>query len=137
MSQDEINEKELVVTQKGELEETQTDNPVTESEAGWINTISYALFILIGMSIWSILGMIVGYSTQLLGISEFWKLFIYFIFYFSFLRLPFGIVHRVIQKTYDLSFPREKTFFSILMIVCFLIALNQSTIVPKFITQII
>lgn len=131
-SLEEMNEGELVVTPKGILAENPPDEILNPEEASSINLFGRILFALTASVLWLYLGLTAGFSACLLKPSTLWKLIVYFLIYFIFLRIPFGITNKTIEKTYEIKVMPEKLLFAFAMIVGFIIGINYYYDIPNF-----
>ena len=95
-------------------------------------SIGSILFLLFGTLIWSILGTTIGRIASEFGGESIFRWFVYFILYFVFLRLPFGTVNRMIQKSYGHDLMPGKIVFSICMITFFILAICCFDKIPIF-----
>lgn len=130
MSADDMNESELSVSEDGVLEEEFPDEIVTEKEASILARFCQWAFILLGILIWSVLGISVGRIAYLFQPSDLMKLLAYFLIYFLFLRIPFGTTNKIIMKTYEHDTMPDKIVFAIVMILGFIIGINFYESVP-------
>ncbi len=129
-SSEEMNDSDLVVSEEGELIENFPDEIISTKEAKTVNIFGETLFILIASLLWIYMGLTVGYAAFSLQPSELMKLLTYFIVYFFFLRIPFGVVNRTIKKSYEIKVMPEKLLFAILMMISYIIGINYSENLP-------
>ena len=80
------------------------------------------------------MGITAGRIAFLFNFSEFYKLVLYFLVYFIFLRIPFGVANRTIEKSYEVKVMPEKLVIVISMILGYFIGINTFESLPKFLT---
>ena len=131
---EEINAPDFVVSDVGELEEIPPTELATVKEVSILNTISKILFLISANLLWLIMGITAGRIAFLFNFSEFYKLVLYFLVYFIFLRIPFGVANRTIEKSYEVKVMPEKLVIVISMILGYFIGINTFESLPKFLT---
>lgn len=122
MSMDEMNE-----------DETHEKNIVTIEEANGINRIGQAIFLLIGIIIWSLIGICIGRIACLVAPENFMKWFVYIGLYILFIRIPFGTANKMIKKAYgDIFILYEKVVFFLVMIFSYVASVYCYDSIPSF-----
>ncbi len=124
MSIDELNEDEDSESEK-----------VNARESKVINYFGLIAFVLIGIFVWSILGITIGRVSSLLSPDNFWKWILYFFMYFIFLRFPFGVGNKMVKRAYDFETFNEKVIFSVAMIASYILALCCYDSIPNLLTS--
>ena len=104
---------------------------VDESEAKFVNYFGSISFSIIGIIIWSILGITIGKVASEITDIKILKWIAYILFYFFFLRFPFGVGNRLIKKAYDFSKFPEKNLFAIIMLVSYIASICCYEFIPK------
>ena len=95
----------------------------------WFNG---AAFLLLGMLIWSVLGLTVGKVVDLAAPLGWMKWLVYILMYFILLRFPFGVFNGVIKENHEFDFFPEKFLFSLMTIVFYIRAIFFYDSIPYF-----
>jgi len=128
--------KRISTTTFEEFFEIDLENSIHVGQAALSSSrrVVQAVYLLIGSYLWTVIsvsaGYIVGDALNQLSIHPLWAIIPYFLF----LRFPFGVVQKIIQKKYDLDVINEKIVFSLLMITTFIIMLNRPNLIPSIFT---
>lgn len=109
---DEFNEDE-------ELEEEMTN----ESEAKVLNYFGTITFIILGVIIWTLLGIAIGKIASDITQHRVLKWLVYFFMYFIFLRIPFGIGNKMVKKRYDFDRLPERLIFFLFMMTFYILSI--------------
>jgi len=119
------------------IDEINEDEPLeehfSEREGRYLRIISIGLFLLIGTIIWGQLAIIIGKIATEITENTVLKIITAFIFYFVFLRIPFGTGNRMIKRDLDDKPFLEKIAFAFTMIVCYILAVCCFDSLPNFI----
>ncbi len=121
MSQEELNEE-------GEKEE----DLVTASETTFVNYLGSVIFLLIGITVWSYLGITIGKIASDITQHSILKWIVYVFVYFIFLRFPFGVGNKMIKRSYAFEKFPEKILFSFVMIASYVFAICCYKVIPWF-----
>ena len=111
------------------------DNPidlVNEKETRIINHFGTLVFIILGVIIWTFMGLLTGKIANDLTDHFLLKWLSYVIIYFCFLRIPFGVINKTIKKTQQFEFFPEKGIFALTMIVFYVVGLLLADKTPHF-----
>jgi len=120
MSADEFNE-----------DEEKDDEQVDEKETKILNYVGLCIFIILGVFIWSILGVTAGRISSLIVPDNFVKWIIYFVMYFIFLRIPFGVANKMVKQSFDFKVVPEKILFSVVMMVNYILSICCYDLIPS------
>ena len=107
---------------------------VNESETKFINYFGTITFVLVGVFSWSILGVSVGKFASELTPNIIINRIGYVFVYFFFLRFPFGVLNKMLKRSYEVEFPLEKILFSISMISFYVLGICCYDSLPDFLT---
>ena len=126
--------KKLGLSTREELNEGEEipEEMVDELETKWINYFGTTVFILIGIIIWTLIGITIGRITSQITDQPILKWIAYFLMYFIFLRIPFGVGNKMVIKSYDLEFLPEKIIFAIFMVVAYVWSICCYDSLPSF-----
>jgi len=128
---EEMNESELFVSNEGILEEEFPKEIINENEANIINKVGRILFFILSNVLWILMGITAGRIAYLLSPPEFYKLIVYLLVYFFFLRIPFGILNKTIERSYEIKVMPDKLVIAIMMILSYVIGINGFDEIPK------
>lgn len=131
---EEMNASEMAVTEDGVLEENFPDELMTTKEATAVNVAGRLLFLIAGSLIWIFIGLTVGQIAFLMRPSDLMAILFYFFIYIFCLRFPFGVVNKTIKKTYEVDLMPEKLVFVILLILSYIIGINNYKNMPEFLS---
>jgi len=129
---EEMNESEMLVSDEGELEENFLEELVTEGEAKTINIASRMLFLGVGSCLWTFMGLTAGGIAYSFKPSDLLKLLVYILVYIFFMRIPFGILNKTIERSYELKVMPDKLVFVTAMILSYIIGINYFESFPDF-----
>ncbi len=113
-------------------EELYEKDKVSEKEAKTINYFSMFLFVLLGVLIWTFLGITVGRVALEIPWTNKIMWLIYFLMYFVFLRIPFGMGNKMIKKSFGFEKFREQIFFFLAMVISFVLTIHFYESFPLF-----
>jgi len=113
-------------------EDENGDDLVNESETKAINYFGIIVFILIGITIWSFIGVTIGRIASIITLNVFLKWIVYVLMFFVFLRFPFGFANKMVKKSHDFEHFPEKIFFSFTMIVSYILSICCFESIPNF-----
>jgi len=119
---------------KEELNEDET-NPaemVNEKETNAINHFGTFVFIIIGVLVWTFMGLFVGKIANDLTDHFLLKYLSYFFLYFLFLRFPFGVLNKSMVKSHEWPYFPEKGIFALVMILFYVVGVLLADKVPHF-----
>ena len=131
---DEVNESEMFVTEEGELTEEFPDEEMTENEVQVFNIFGKIVFMLFGSLIWIFMGITLGRIAYLFQVPALYRFLFYLFIFFFLLRIPFGVVNKVIEKSYDVKLIPEKLIIGLSMIASYVIGINVYDVIPGFLT---
>ena len=113
-------------------EDLETDEePATEEEVSSMKRFSVGAFLIIGFFIWSYIGITVGRIAPMITDHFIVKWIVYVLMFFLFVRIPFGVLNKMIIKTYELEKFPEKILFSMTMIGTYILSICCYGKLPK------
>ncbi len=117
--------KKLGASTIDELNEEEEDeiDLVDASEAKFINYFGTITFLVIGTVIWTLLGLTVGKIAGDIIKPSMLQWLDYFLMYFLFLRLPFGVGNKMVKSSYDFKNFPEKLPFALAMILAYVFSI--------------
>ncbi len=99
------------------------DDMVDESEMKGINYFGTGVFIIIGVIVWTLLGVTIGRIALEITENKLLKWLVYFFMYFFFLRFPFGVANKMVKRSYGFKVFPEKIIFAIVMIASYILSI--------------
>ncbi len=105
---------------------------INESEAKGYNYFGAIVFVVLGITIWSLLGITIGKIASNITNHGILKWTVYVLMYFIFLRFPFGVGNKMVKRSYDFKHFPEKIFFSLTMIVSYIVSICCFDSLPQF-----
>jgi len=112
-----------------DLEEN--EEPATEGEVNALKNITNVLFLIIGFICWLYIGITVGRIASMITTHFILKWIVYVLMFFLFVRIPFGVLNRMIKKTYKFERFPEKILFSMTMIGSYILSICCYIKLPK------
>ncbi|MEZ4887234.1 MAG: hypothetical protein R3E32_21055 [Chitinophagales bacterium] len=97
----------------------QSGRKIEQMSASQKNVMKYvnkAVFIIVGCLVWVFMVVTIGKIASSLTEHYIAKWLVYIGMYFLFLRIPFGVINRVVHSIHEFKEFPEKVLFSILMI---------------------
>ncbi|MFK7983454.1 MAG: hypothetical protein AB8G86_25965 [Saprospiraceae bacterium] len=113
-------------------DETNPQELINEKETDTLNHFGTFLFIITGVLIWTFIGLFVGKIADDLTDHFLLKYLSYFLVYFFFLRLPFGVLNKLIIKTHEFPHFPEKNIFALTMLVFYVVGVLLADKMPHF-----
>lgn len=113
-------------------DENNPEELVDERDTKIINHFGTFVFIILGVLIWTFMGLLTGKIANDLTDHFILKWISYAVIYFLFLRLPFGVINKTIKKAQEFEFFPEKSIFALIMIVFYVVGVLLAHKMPHF-----
>jgi len=107
------------------------EEPATEGEVNALKNVFNVIFLIVGFICWLYIGITVGRIAPMITGHFILKWIVYVLMYFIFVRFPFGVLNRMIKKTYELERFPEKILFSMTMIGSYILSICCYEKLPK------
>lgn len=114
------------------MDADEPDDILSQEETTFVNKASSIIYLSLGLIIWIYLGITVGKLSRLICNYVSFDWLIHFILYFILLRMPFGIINKSIEKTYDIDTNFQKIGFAVVMIASFILTIMFYDWLPYF-----
>ena len=124
--------KKLGTSSIKELNEEEEEELVDESQAKFVNYFGSAIFITLGLIIWTLLGVTVGKISGEITDHYILRWFVYFAMFFLFLRMPFSIGNKMVKNSYDFEKLPEAFVFFTVMLTAYVFSICCFDALPRF-----
>lgn len=114
------------------IDADEPDDILSHEETTFVNNASTYIFIAIGILLWSYVGITIAKLALYLCNYISYNWLIYILIYFILLRIPFGVINRIINKSYELENNLGKTSFALVLVLCYVLTIIFYDWLPYF-----